>query len=132
MPPHRVYIEPFLGGAAILRRKRPAALNIGIDRDPEVIDAAARARIAGTGEAVRVTLARTDEARNLNASTCSTCSPTCSGNGRSSAIGAASGRLGQTCNIPYPTSQEAEAALDRQRRRKERRGCAAPGAGRNR
>ena len=37
MPPHQVYIEPFLGGGAVLRYKRPAALNIGIDRDPEVI-----------------------------------------------------------------------------------------------
>ncbi len=31
MPPHRVYIEPFMGGAAILRLKRPAALNIAMD-----------------------------------------------------------------------------------------------------
>jgi hypothetical protein len=30
-PPHRVYIEPFLGGGAIMRLKRPAILNIGID-----------------------------------------------------------------------------------------------------
>jgi site-specific DNA-adenine methylase len=37
MPPHKTYIEPFLGGGAIMRLKRPAALNIGIDRDPEVI-----------------------------------------------------------------------------------------------
>jgi DNA adenine methylase len=34
MPPHEVYIEPFLGGAAIMRRKLPAQLNIGIDLDP--------------------------------------------------------------------------------------------------
>jgi hypothetical protein len=31
MPPHRVYIEPFLGGGAIMRLKRPAELNIGVD-----------------------------------------------------------------------------------------------------
>lgn len=37
MPPHDVYIEPFLGGGALLRQKRPARLNIGIDLDPEVI-----------------------------------------------------------------------------------------------
>jgi DNA adenine methylase len=40
MPPHRVYIEPFLGGAAIMRNKRPASLNIGIDRDPAAVRAA--------------------------------------------------------------------------------------------
>jgi hypothetical protein len=46
-PPHRVYIEPFLGGAAIMLRKRPARLNIGIDADPAVI---AQASIAGIDE----------------------------------------------------------------------------------
>jgi DNA adenine methylase len=52
MPPHRVYIEPFLGGGAIMRHKRPAALNIGIDRDPAAVEAVARAGIAGSGEAI--------------------------------------------------------------------------------
>lgn len=33
MPPHEVYIEPFLGGGAIMRRKRPAFRSIGIDCD---------------------------------------------------------------------------------------------------
>jgi DNA adenine methylase len=50
MPPHRVYIEPFLGGAAIMRHKRPAAINIGIDKDPEAIKAVARAGIAENSE----------------------------------------------------------------------------------
>ena len=37
MPPHDLYVEPFLGSGAILRRKRPArARNVGIDADPEV------------------------------------------------------------------------------------------------
>jgi DNA adenine methylase len=49
MPPHPVYIEPFLGGGAILRLKRPAALNIGLDLDSAVI---ARMRDA-TGGIVR-------------------------------------------------------------------------------
>jgi len=38
MPPHQVYIEPFLGGGAIMRLKRPAALNIGVDLDPAVVE----------------------------------------------------------------------------------------------
>lgn len=37
MPPHRVYVEPFLGGGAIMRLKLPAALNVGIDLDAGVI-----------------------------------------------------------------------------------------------
>lgn len=37
MPPHQVYVEPFLGGGAIMRLKRPAKLNIGIDLDSAVI-----------------------------------------------------------------------------------------------
>lgn len=37
MPPHRVYIEAFLGGGAVLRNKRPAERTIGIDLDPRVI-----------------------------------------------------------------------------------------------
>lgn len=36
MPPHRVYIEPFLGGGAIMRLKRPAIANIGVDSDDTI------------------------------------------------------------------------------------------------
>lgn len=39
MPPHQTYIEPFLGGGAIMRLKRPARYNIGIDLDSRVIEA---------------------------------------------------------------------------------------------
>ena len=36
-PPHRVYIEPFLGSGAVMRAKRPAAVNIGLDEDAGLI-----------------------------------------------------------------------------------------------
>lgn len=39
MPPHRVYIETHLGGGAVMRHKRPATRNIGIDLDEQVISA---------------------------------------------------------------------------------------------
>lgn len=39
IPPHQVYIEPFLGSGAVLRRIRPARWSIGIDRDPAAIAA---------------------------------------------------------------------------------------------
>ena len=37
MPPHRVYVEPFLGGGAIMRLKKPARSSIGIDADGDVV-----------------------------------------------------------------------------------------------
>jgi len=37
LPPHTTYIETHLGGGAVLLRKKPAALTIGVDRDPAVI-----------------------------------------------------------------------------------------------
>ena len=37
MPPHEVYIETHLGGGAVMRNKRPALRNIGIDIDPKVM-----------------------------------------------------------------------------------------------
>jgi DNA adenine methylase len=39
MPPHQVYIEPFLGGGAIARLKSPAALNIAMDLHRPAVDA---------------------------------------------------------------------------------------------
>lgn len=38
MPPHSTYIESHLGGGAVLRNKRPAQVNIGIDADTQVIE----------------------------------------------------------------------------------------------
>lgn len=36
MPPHGTYIEAFLGGGTIMRTKRPAAFNVGIEIDTSV------------------------------------------------------------------------------------------------
>lgn len=38
MPPHEVYIESHLGGGAIMRNKRFAKINIGIEIDPKIIN----------------------------------------------------------------------------------------------
>lgn len=38
MPPHRVYIEAFLGAGSVLRNKRPAASSNGIERDGDVLE----------------------------------------------------------------------------------------------
>lgn len=38
MPPHRVYIESHLGGGAVMRHKRSAQINIGVDSDRSIID----------------------------------------------------------------------------------------------
>ncbi len=37
MPPHRVYVEAFLGAGSVLRHKRPAVATIGIERDGHVL-----------------------------------------------------------------------------------------------
>jgi len=60
MPPHDVYVEPFLGGGAVMRYKRLARLNVGIDLDGAVVQRAAdlaragewisRSTSAGSGE----------------------------------------------------------------------------------
>lgn len=41
MPPHEVYVEPFLGGGAVMRMKRPAQWNYGVDIDSRVVAMAA-------------------------------------------------------------------------------------------
>jgi len=38
IPPHDTYIETHLGGGAIMKNKRPASRNIGVDPDRAVID----------------------------------------------------------------------------------------------
>lgn len=37
IPPHRVYIEAFLGSGAIMRMKRPAQISVGVDVDETVV-----------------------------------------------------------------------------------------------
>jgi DNA adenine methylase len=39
IPPHEVYVEPFLGAGSVMLHKRPTSLNIGIDIDADVIAA---------------------------------------------------------------------------------------------
>ena len=50
MPPHTVYIEAFTGSGAVIRRKRPAAVNIALEIDPITI--AAVKPILSTGSRV--------------------------------------------------------------------------------
>ena len=37
IPPHNIYIEPFLGGGAVMKFKKPAIESIGIDADEHVV-----------------------------------------------------------------------------------------------
>ena len=47
MPPHERYVEPFLGSGAIMRLKRPARFNLGVDLDGTVVARAANLVRAG-------------------------------------------------------------------------------------
>lgn len=57
IPPHRTYIETHLGSGAIMRHKRPAAVNVGVDLD-------GRALHAWTGD-LPIRLVQADAARFL-------------------------------------------------------------------
>lgn len=57
IPPHHTYIEPFLGGGAIMRHKRPARLNIGLDLDQRVIAHWSNAISDDTAESSALTIA---------------------------------------------------------------------------
>lgn len=37
IPPHRVYIETHLGSGAVMRHKRQADINIGLEKDPRIV-----------------------------------------------------------------------------------------------
>lgn len=50
IPPHEVYIEPFLGGGAVMLHKLPAGSNIGIDSDVEVVAKWHAAALANSGD----------------------------------------------------------------------------------
>ncbi|WP_063790137.1 DNA adenine methylase [Bradyrhizobium pachyrhizi] len=45
MPPHDTYIETHLGGGSVMRRKKPARVNIGLDICPEVARTASNWRL---------------------------------------------------------------------------------------
>jgi DNA adenine methylase len=47
MPPHRMYVEAFLGGGAILRAKRPALVNVGIELNKAVVQEWNHVEISG-------------------------------------------------------------------------------------
>lgn len=53
MPPHRVYIEPFIGSGVVFKRKRAAAINIGVDADPGVITLHKTAPLAKSDDGIR-------------------------------------------------------------------------------
>lgn len=38
IPPHRIYIEPFLGFGSVLRAKAPSTIEIGVDRDQRALE----------------------------------------------------------------------------------------------
>lgn len=66
MPPHATYIEPFLGGGAIMRMKRPAARNIGMDLSAQVV-AQWKACTAKTGDGAGTIVRRGDGIHFLEA-----------------------------------------------------------------
>lgn len=37
IPPHRVFVSPFLGRCALMRRKLPAELQVGVEQDADVL-----------------------------------------------------------------------------------------------
>lgn len=57
IPRHEVFVSGFLGHCAVLRFKKPAARQIGIEVDPEVVGTWARARYAGWPASQQVAIA---------------------------------------------------------------------------
>jgi site-specific DNA-adenine methylase len=58
IPPHDTYIEPFLGSGAVMRMKRPARVNIGLDLDSGVVEVfncgRAQSQLAASATVVKV------------------------------------------------------------------------------
>lgn len=63
MPPHRVYVEPFGGGASVLLRKPPAYAEIYNDLDQAVVSFFRIMRDPATGQQLRTALELTPFAR---------------------------------------------------------------------
>ena len=49
MPPHRVYMELFLGAGSIMRHKKPAKINIGVDMDEMAVQSFASRTVKNDG-----------------------------------------------------------------------------------
>jgi len=58
IPPHRVFIETHLGGGAIMRNKKLADTNIGVDIDPLIL--------SQWGDSDKITLVQSDAVEYLN------------------------------------------------------------------
>jgi 16S rRNA G966 N2-methylase RsmD len=57
IPPHRVYVEPFAGSAAVFRHKRPAERSVLLDLDPgalAILVDCARAVVLGPGRTCEI------------------------------------------------------------------------------
>lgn len=51
IPPHDAYVEPFLGGGAVMRLKKPAIFNYGLDLCATAVQNFEAARLAESGDA---------------------------------------------------------------------------------
>jgi hypothetical protein len=110
MPPHRVYVEAFLGGGAVLRLKRPAELQVGIDQDASVVSAWRPA--ATPGLTLAAALAGDSEPRGIRIPTPRKAMRTATSE---SAIAAASAGNGDTADGPPGVIASNGGAADRPR-----------------